>query len=171
VVAQALVAVSVVERGFVPRRHRQQRTSPQEGDRLSFHAETMEILGDRWNIPLLAVSMLGLTRFSQFERALGVPPSVLSQRLRRFTELDVFAADTGEGSQRRHAYRLTPKGRAFFDVLMLLSSWGDSFLPSPTGSSLVLRHVPCNQPLRPELSCSECGLTLTRSSIHFDIST
>jgi DNA-binding HxlR family transcriptional regulator len=170
VTARPLAELAVIERSFVPRRHRQQRTALEAGDRLTFHAETMEILGDRWNIPLLAVSMLGLRRFSEFERALGLPPSVLSQRLRRLTELEVFAADSGERTDHRREYRLTRKGRAFFDVLMLLSDWGNQYIPSADGNSLILDHVPCGLPLHPELACSGCDRTLSRASIHFALS-
>ncbi|MEO5877230.1 MAG: winged helix-turn-helix transcriptional regulator, partial [Streptosporangiaceae bacterium] len=86
-----------------PRRHRHRGKGPDPRDPLSFFPETLELLGDRWGSALLAASFLGLSRFGEFERELRIPPSVLSERLRRFTELGVLRAED-------RTYRLTDKG-------------------------------------------------------------
>jgi DNA-binding HxlR family transcriptional regulator len=157
-----------VERSFVPRRHRQRRSGRPHPDVMSFQAETMEILGDRWNIPLLAVALLGVSRFAEFQRALGIPPSVLSARLARLAELGVLTTrPLGAGDQRRD-YHLSGKGRSFFDVLVLLSDWGDRHLAPAGARTLVVVHAPCAQPLRPLLTCGECEVALRRTEVHFE---
>lgn len=161
--------LGVPDHTFVPRRHRQRRTDLSSADRLTFHAETMEIVGDRWSIPLLSLALLGLHRFVDFERALGIPPSVLSQRLRRFVELDVFSAPSNGDWDRRHEYRLSERGRAFFDVVLFLSLWSDQFMPEPQGNGLVLRHSDCGEPLRVDMRCNGCQEILLRQTVHFEL--
>lgn len=142
------------------RRHRHRGSGPDPSDPLSFFPETMELLGDRWGTALLAAAFLRLRRFRDFQRELGIPPSVLAERLRRFAELGVFRQDDKD-------YRLTDKGRAFFDVLVLIVAWGDRYLPGPKGAQLVITHRDCGNRLAPAFTCSRCGEALERSAVHF----
>lgn len=144
-----------------PRLHR--RTVRSGDDPLSYFPETFELLGDRWSTVVLAAAFLGLHRFADFEAQLGIAPSVLAHRLRRFTELGVFTGARG-------TYRLTDKGMAFFGVFAFLVDWGQRWFTGPPGADLLITHTACGKPFRPQLRCRSCGQALTRTSVHFELS-
>lgn len=149
-----------------PRLHRRTSAAPAP-DPLSFLPGTMELLGNRWSTAVLAASFLGIRRFSDFERDLGIPPVILADRLRRFVELGVFRRVTYDERYGRDEYRLTSKGLAFFDVLALLIRWGERWLGGSTEASLVIRHRQCGRVLEPVLRCDRCQAVLTRREIRF----
>ncbi|ROO86468.1 HxlR family transcriptional regulator [Actinocorallia herbida] len=148
----------------VPRLHRRTVRPPAQDDPLSYFPETFEILGDRWATVLLAASLLGVRRFADYERELGVAPSVLAGRLRRFTDLGVLALDAADGRPR---YRLTDKGLAFFGVFALLTDWAQRWYTGPPGTDLRLVHRACGRRLRPFLRCRGCGQALERTAVGF----
>ncbi|MFC6087041.1 winged helix-turn-helix transcriptional regulator [Sphaerisporangium aureirubrum] len=150
----------------VPRHHRR-TTRPVRlpAGRVGSCPHSMEILGDRWSTTVLAAAFLGVKRFVDFQNELGIAPSVLTDRLRRFVELGVLDADASR------VYRLTDKGLAFFDVLTMLTDWAQRELPAPDGSALVITHQPCGTPLRPILLCDVCDGELERDELSFDAPT
>ena len=46
-------------------------------------ARTLELVGERWTILVLRDAFLGLRRFDQFQRSLGIARNVLAARLDR----------------------------------------------------------------------------------------
>lgn len=116
--------------------------------------ETMAIIGSRWSSAILGAAFLGASRFSEFERLLGAPPSVVAQRLKLFVELDVL-------HQVGTAYELTDKGRAFFPVVASFLAWGERWLPAPDGPTIVATHTGCGKPFVPQLACSNCPAELS----------
>ncbi|WP_067792735.1 winged helix-turn-helix transcriptional regulator [Actinomadura formosensis] len=165
---------TVTERGAatfaqvaVPRLHRKTVRVKGEDDPLSYFPETFELLGDRWGTVLLAAALLGVQRFVDLQSGLGVAPSVLSSRLRRFTELGVLTAGGGQG--RRSSYRLTDKGIAFFDVFAFLVDWAQRWYTGPPGTDLRIVHRACGEPFRPYLRCRSCGKALERTSVTFAV--
>jgi DNA-binding HxlR family transcriptional regulator len=146
-----------------PRPHR--RTARDVSmDALSYLPTTMEIIGDRWATVVLAAAFMRYRRFSEFEAKLGPPPSVLSERLRRFTELDVFYQNGAE-------YRLTPKGQAFFPIYAFLVDWAQRWFAGAPETGIAIRHETCEQPLRPYLRCTSCLEPMSRTAIKFDVDT
>lgn len=130
-----------------------------------FFPETMTILGDRWSTAVTAAAFLGIRRFSELERELGIQPSVLSQRLGELVDHGVLERRTEEGRRAVH-YRLTDKGQAFFPVIALVIAWADRwFTDSPR--ILTVRHQGCGQPLRPALVCDRCEVRLERTQVRF----
>lgn len=111
--------------------------------------ETMAIIGSRWSSAILGAAFLGASRFSQFERLLGAPPSIVAERLKSFVELDVLHQD---GT----AYLLTSKGHAFFPVVACFLAWGERWMPARDGSAIIATHKGCGQRFIPQLACSRC---------------
>ncbi|GAA0396886.1 HxlR family transcriptional regulator [Acrocarpospora corrugata] len=142
----------------LPRQHR--RTIATRTDFIGYCPDSMEILGDRWSTSVLAAAFLGARRFGDFQTELGIAPSVLTDRLRRFVELGVFQLGGGN-------YRLTERGLAFFKVFAFLVSWAQRELPAPAGSELTITHHSCGAALTPVLLCSDCGGKLERREVHF----
>lgn len=145
------------ERG-APTTATRRRSDPDDiGSRAGMFPDTMTILGNRWASAMIAAAFLGVRRFSDFERTLGVPPSSLSDRLRDFVRIDVFAS---VGSARRTdwvEYHLTEKGRAFFPVVMTSLHWAQQWFVAPEGPAVDLVHHPCGAEFRPELRCDGCA--------------
>ncbi|WP_433252969.1 winged helix-turn-helix transcriptional regulator [Streptosporangium sp. CA-135522] len=146
-----------------PRQHRRTVRPGATPDLIGYCPDSMEILGDRWSTTVLAAAFLGTRRFVDFQSGLGIAPSVLTDRLRRFVELDVFDPRP-DGS-----YRLTDKGLAFFEVFAFLVDWAQRELPAPQGSALAITHRPCGAALDPVLLCTACGQALHRREVRFSL--
>jgi DNA-binding HxlR family transcriptional regulator len=144
----------------VPRHHRRTVRDREPAKPDSYRMDTLEILGDRWSTVLLVAAFLRVRRFADFANELGIAPGILSDRLRRFIELDVL-------TQRGTEYRLTPKGLGFFPVFAFLVDWAQRWYPHPEGGGLTITHEACGQPLRPYLRCSRCAAPLHRADVHF----
>ncbi|WP_440098885.1 winged helix-turn-helix transcriptional regulator [Streptosporangium sp. H16] len=144
-----------------PRRHRRTVRSDAPADLIGYCPASMEILGDRWSTSVLAGAFLGIRRFVDFQSGLGIAPSVLTDRLRRFVELRVFDARP-DGS-----YRLTDKGLAFFEVFAFLVDWAQREFPAPEGSALSITHALCGATFQPVLLCRACGRPLQRREVRF----
>jgi DNA-binding HxlR family transcriptional regulator len=136
-------------------------------DPLMFFPDTMELLGDRWATGVVVSAMLGARHFSEFERELGIGPGVLSDRLTRLVDVDVLCTTTATTRTDAHAYRLTPKGRAFFPALAFIAEWAREFEVEGQKPDIMLDHVVCGQRLRPILLCEHCGKALDRDRIVF----
>jgi DNA-binding HxlR family transcriptional regulator len=150
----------------VPRHHRRTVRDRVPRDPLSHYPETLELLGDRWSTAILAASFLRIRRFADLQEELGVAPSILADRLRRFTELKVLRPVDGPAGRRE--YRLTAKGLAFFGVFAFLVEWAQRWYTGPPDSMLLITHQGCGGPLVPFLRCRSCHEHLTRTGIHFD---
>ncbi|MFI9555728.1 winged helix-turn-helix transcriptional regulator [Nonomuraea endophytica] len=149
----------------VPRHHRR-IVRAGEDDALSYLPETFELLGDRWSTVVLAAAFLGVRRFADFQAELGVAPSVLSSRLRRFTELGVLDV---EGPGARPLYRLTGKGLGFFGIFAFLVEWAQKWYEGPPDTDLRFTHRACGRAFLPYLRCGSCGVALSRTEVHFVI--
>jgi DNA-binding HxlR family transcriptional regulator len=151
----------------VPRLHRRTVRLDASADPLSYFPETLAIIADRWSTVVLAAAFVGVRRFADFQETLGVAPSVLSARLRLFTELGVLeAADDAAGESR--GYRLTPKGLAFSPTFVVLIDWANRWYASESsGSKLTIIHPECGATLIPQLRCRRCGDVVNRTDIHF----
>jgi len=91
-------------------------------------ARSLDVLGDPWTMLIVRDALLGVGRFDDWVRRLGIPRATLSTRLAHLCEHGVLVAD-GDG------YRLTPKGRALQPVVITLMQWGDEWQrddPPPT---------------------------------------
>ncbi len=128
--------------------------------------DTIAVIGDRWSTLVLGAAMLGRRRFTEFERDLGISPTLLSDRLSRFVALGVLARGASADDP-RGAYRLTDKGRAVFPIFALLIAWGDRWFPAPGGPPLAIVHRACGRPLQPRLDCDACGAVLERRHVRF----
>jgi DNA-binding HxlR family transcriptional regulator len=117
-------------------------------------AGTLAVVGEKWSLLVLREAFLGVRRFADFERVLGAPKAVLSDRLATLVEQGVLARVPyqADGARQRHEYRLTPKGRDLYPTLVALMHWGDTYLadgPPP----LELTHKDCGAPVHLVLSC------------------
>jgi DNA-binding HxlR family transcriptional regulator len=124
-------------------------------------AGTLAVVGEKWSLLVLREAFLGVRRFADFQRVLGVPKAVLSDRLATLVEQGILrrVPYQAAGERQRQEYRLTTKGRDLYPTLVALMQWGDTYLadgPPP----LELQHQDCGAPVRLELVC-EAGHRLS----------
>jgi DNA-binding HxlR family transcriptional regulator len=91
-------------------------------------ARATDLIGDWWTPIILRDAMFGRTRFEDFQEALGVPRAILARRLARLVDEGLMEKVPYAARPPRHEYRLTDKGRAFFDVLAAMWRWGEDWL-------------------------------------------
>ena len=130
--------------------------------------ETMAIIGSRWSSATVGAAFMGATRFGEFKRLLGAPPTVVSERLRSFVDLGVLDHVRGPDGTDRSSYRLSAKGQALFGVVATLLAWGERWLPADDGPAVIAVHRECGHGFRPELACSACRQTLQRDDVTID---
>ena len=117
-------------------------------------AGTLAVVGEKWSLLVLREAFFGVRRFADFQRVLGAPKAVLSDRLATLVEQGVLirVPYQAEGERQRHEYRLTAKGRDLYPTLVALMQWGDTYLAD--GSPPVeLTHADCGAPVHLELIC------------------
>jgi DNA-binding HxlR family transcriptional regulator len=111
-------------------------------------ARAIEAVGEWWSILILRDAFQGFTRFDEFQRSLGIAPTMLSRRLAHLTAAGIFARRLYSERPPRYEYLLTPKGRDFFPVVIAIFAWGNRHL-APEGKALVLAGRGSARPLDP----------------------
>jgi DNA-binding HxlR family transcriptional regulator len=122
-------------------------------------ARALELVGERWSLLIVRNAVFaGMTRFSEFERGLGIAPNVLAKRLDGFVAeglMELRPVGDGAGT---HEYVLTEKGRELGVIVMALTQWGDRWA-APKGPPILLEHDTCGGSVWVSTSCDRCGHT------------
>lgn len=114
-------------------------------------ARSLEVLGDRWTLLILREALIqGSTRFQEFRDALGVAPSLLTQRLTFLVEEGLLTRGTYKeaGTRARDEYLLTDAGRRLNLVIAALSDWGRTCRPRRDGTSPTFAVEDSGSPVR-----------------------
>jgi DNA-binding HxlR family transcriptional regulator len=112
-------------------------------------ARSLDVIGEWWTLLIIREAFFGTRRFGEFEAHLGIAPNVLAQRLARLVEHGVLEVAAESQSGRALDYRLTPKGRALFPVIVALAQWGDQHEPAPDGPPVRIIERSTGQPIAP----------------------
>ena len=123
-------------------------------------ARTVAVIGDRWTLMILRDLFLGVRRFEDFERRLGISRSIIADRLKVLVDEGVLRREAYQQNPVRHEYRLTDKGLALHPVIMAIVHWGDVHYGGVQGPPLIHRHKACGCDFAPVTTCSECGDTV-----------
>ncbi|MGW1541316.1 winged helix-turn-helix transcriptional regulator [Streptomyces sp. NPDC002309] len=84
-------------------------------------------VGDTWTLQILRDALHGVTRFTDFNKRIGVASNILSARLQKLVAVGIFEIhESALGNS--HEYVLTDKGRDFHTVLAALRQWGQKYL-------------------------------------------
>ena len=119
-------------------------------------AGTLELVGERWTLLILRDAFLGVRRFDEFQRNLGVARNVLQSRLERLVDEGLLRRELYQERPERFEYRLTRKGVDLWPVLVALMKWGDRYSAS-NGPPVVMRHVGCGGEIDDRRICTACG--------------
>jgi DNA-binding HxlR family transcriptional regulator len=128
-------------------------------------ARSLELVGERWTLLVLRDAFLGLRRFDQFQRSLGVARNVLAARLDRLVGEGILEKVPYQERPVRHEYRLTAKGLDLWPVIVELLRWGDRYAAPAAGPPIVIRHKECGGELGEGRVCTRCGDRLQVSDV------
>ncbi|MGO8911565.1 MAG: winged helix-turn-helix transcriptional regulator [Bradyrhizobium sp.] len=85
-------------------------------------ARTLAVVGDWWTLLIVRDAFLGVRRFGDFQKNLGIAKNILSARLERLATHGILERG---GSSTRPSYQLTERGRALLPAMVALMQWGD----------------------------------------------
>ncbi|MGO9198423.1 MAG: winged helix-turn-helix transcriptional regulator [Acidimicrobiales bacterium] len=123
-------------------------------------AQCLEVVGEWWSMLVVRDAFLGVSRFDDFQRRLGISRNILQQRLARLVDTGVFERVRYSERPVRYDYRLTDKGRDLWPVLTTMRQWGDRYA-APSGPPVELRHKGCGEVAEAVLVCGSCGEKVT----------
>ena len=120
-------------------------------------ARALEVVGERWSVLIVRNALFaGSTRFSDFQRSLGIAPNVLKTRLDGFVEAGIMRRQQYSEQPELYEYLLTEKGRDLAPALVALTQWGDRWA-APDGPPVLYSHSVCGSQVSHEVVCTTCG--------------
>lgn len=131
-------------------------------------ARAMSLLGGRWTLAILVQVFLGVRRFGQIQRNLGVSRNILSARLKLLTGEGILMRRRYRRDPDLYEYRLTGRGLDLFPVVASVVDWAYASLGGEAEHTLVLRHTACGRRTELRLACSECGERLSGDEVSLE---
>jgi DNA-binding HxlR family transcriptional regulator len=118
-------------------------------------ARSLDVIGDWWSLLIVRDAFDGLTRFSEFQKSLGIAKNILSERLRTLVARGILKIVPSADGRAHQEYHLTEMGRDLFPVMVALRQWGERHLfePGEKHSSLVERNT--GLPVRLEIRAQD----------------
>jgi DNA-binding HxlR family transcriptional regulator len=128
-------------------------------------ARSLAVAGEPWSPLVLRDVWVGINRFDDIQRDLGISRKVLAERLRHLVQAGMLERRPYSKRPARHEYVLTSKGYEFVDVLMAMAAWGDRWTAGDAGPPVLRRHRACGQITQVEIHCAVCGEILQSADV------
>jgi DNA-binding HxlR family transcriptional regulator len=109
---------------------------------------------------ILRDAFYGLTRFDEFEKSLGIAPTMLTRRLAELVDAGLLERRQYSDRPPRYEYVLTQRGQDFWPVLVTLLDWGNRHC-APDGCSVVLVNRTTGKRVEPVLTEARTGRRIT----------
>lgn len=112
-------------------------------------ARATEIVSDRWTFLIIREAFYGVSRYDDIRADIGIPRSVLTDRLKKLVAAGLLARKPYRegGARTRYGYHLTEKGRDLGLMIIALMQWGDKHLKNGE-AALSLRDQRSGVPLK-----------------------
>jgi DNA-binding HxlR family transcriptional regulator len=123
-------------------------------------AQAVEQIGDKWSIVILRSAFHGIKRFDEFSEHLGIAPNVLTNRLDKLVEADIFYRRRSGHDGRVVEYLLTPKGFDLYPMILFLNQWAERWMGKAEGARIEIVHRRTGRPIRTIEVLSEDGEAL-----------
>jgi DNA-binding HxlR family transcriptional regulator len=120
-------------------------------------AGALELVGERWTLLIVRDLFLGVRRFDDLQRDLGIARNVLRDRLNRLVEEGIVRRRRYQERPERFEYVLTDKGVDLWPVLHSVMSWGDRYAAPEAGPATVVEHRGCGGRIDDRRVCEACG--------------
>lgn len=118
---------------------------------------SLAIIGDWWTLLIVRDAFMGVTRFDEFHRHLGIARNILSSRMKNLVAAGIMERKQYLDKPARYEYVLTEKGVDLHKVLSALKQWGDKWIYQSTNLPFVVQHIDCGGSLEVQLRCIECA--------------
>jgi DNA-binding HxlR family transcriptional regulator len=128
-------------------------------------ARALDIAGEPWSPLIIRDVYVGITRFDELQRDLGISRKVLTQRLNWLVERGMLERRPYSTHPPRSEYALTPMGLEFCDILLVMTAWGDRWTAGQEGPPALHRHQACGEITHVHLACDHCGQALTAADV------
>lgn len=127
-------------------------------------ASTLDLVGDKWTLLVVRDLLRGRSRFTDLRNsAEGIPPAVLSGRLKELEIAGVVTRRLYQEHPERYAYQLTAKGHALGVVVGALAQFGEQYAES----DLTLVDDECGHGIRVVYHCPTCARRAPRNRARF----
>jgi DNA-binding HxlR family transcriptional regulator len=120
-------------------------------------ARTLELVGERWTLLILRDAFLGVRRFDDFQRSLGIARNVLNTRLQRLCDSGLLERRLYQERPERYEYRFTEMGLDLWPSVAALMEFGDKYLAGDDGPPLLMQHKGCGGAVAATRVCAVCG--------------
>src|SRR5580704_7979253 len=111
-------------------------------------ARSLDALGDWWSLLIIRDALLGIRRFNEFQKNLGLAKNILTVRLRALVDHGILTTAPASDGSAYQEYLLTPKGRGVFPVLVALRQWSEEFSGAPGEFATLLVDRGKGRPVR-----------------------
>jgi DNA-binding HxlR family transcriptional regulator len=101
-------------------------------------ARSLDAIGDLWSMLIIRNAMLGMRRFSAFQKDLGLAKNILTVRLRALVAKGILKTEPASDGSAYQDYVLTAKGRGIFPVMVALRQWSEDFVFAPDELSTIM---------------------------------
>ena len=128
-------------------------------------ARTLELVGERWTLLILRDAFLGVRRFDDFQRSLGIARNVLNTRLQRLVDCGLLERRLYQHRPDRFEYRLTEMGLDLWPSIRALMEFGDRHLAGDDGPPMIVEHRECGGRVDGRGICEACGRTLNARDV------
>jgi DNA-binding HxlR family transcriptional regulator len=91
-------------------------------------ARSLDVVGEWWSLLIVRDAMLGVKRFSEFERRLGMAKNILTARLKTLVEAGVLRIVPASDGSAYSEYELTQKGKDLLPTMIALRQWGEKYM-------------------------------------------
>ncbi len=100
-------------------------------------AATVSVAGDRWSLLILRDLLMGLRRFDELVRSLGIATNILTDRLNKLAAQGLLTRKAYQSNPPRYEYHPTEAGEAFRQVIFAMADWGRTWRMKPQGRTPV----------------------------------
>ncbi len=111
-------------------------------------ARSLDVLGDWWSLLIIRDALLGIRRFGEFQKSIGLARNILTVRLRALVDHGILKTAPASDGSAYQEYVLTPKGRGVFPVLVALRQWSEEFSGENGGFNSLLVDRNKGRPVR-----------------------
>jgi DNA-binding HxlR family transcriptional regulator len=111
-------------------------------------ARSLDAIGDWWSLLIIRDALLGIRRFSEFQKNIGLAKNILTVRLRTLMDQGILTTAPASDGSAYQEYVLTPKGRGVFPVLVALRQWSEEFSDERDGFPTLLVDRNKGRPVR-----------------------
>src|SRR3954451_14490770 len=120
-------------------------------------ARALEVIGERWSLLIIRNALFaGSSRYSEFQRRLGIASNILQNRLDGFVAAGLMRRHRYSEQPELYEYVLTDRGRGLAPSLIALTEWGDRWA-APDGPPVLYRHAACGSEVSHRVVCATCG--------------